>query len=219
MKNVLKALIKVIFILIFLLLLIFLFQISFNFLERKFISNNDYYMITSKYTSIYGIITSLILTFLLFLLLFKNESKKYIPYIFNKKVLPVLILLLVFGYIYSLFKIDVVYDKTIKSYSLFDLKGKEYSLEQIKKVDIYIKKHINQTYSLYYIVDLENKKIEIFEHASDFGLELKKFDHLTLVHKELEKLEIKINKNDKNLDNYLKKLSEEEQKKVKKIFN
>lgn len=219
MKDVFKALIKIIFILVFLILLIFLFQFSFNLLERIFISNSDYYMIASKYTSIYGSIASLILTFLLFLLLFKNESKKYIPYIFNKKVLPILILLLVFGYVYSLFKMDVIYDKSIKSYSLFNLKGEEYSLEQIKKVDIYVKKHINQTYSLYYIVDLENNKVEIFNHATDFGLELKKFDHLSIFHNQLEKLEIEINKNDKNLEGYLKKLSEEEQKKVKNLFN
>lgn len=219
MKDVFKALIKIIFILVFLILLIFLFQFSFNLLERIFISNSDYYMIASKYTSIYGIIASLIVTFLLFLLLFKNESKKYIPYIFNKKVLPILILLLVFGYVYSLFKMDVIYDKSIKSYSLFNLKGEEYSLEQIKKVDIYVKKHMNQTYSLYYIVDLENKKIEIFNHATDFGLELRKFDHLSIFHNQLEKLEIEINKNDKNLEGYLKKLSEEEQKKVKNLFN
>lgn len=219
MKDVFKALIKIIFILVFLILLIFLFQFSFNLLERVFISNSDYYMIASKYTSIYGIIASLIVTFLLFLLLFKNESKKYIPYIFNKKVLLILILLLVFGYVYSLFKMDVIYDKSIKSYSLFNLKGEEYSLEQIKKVDIYVKKHMNQTYSLYYIVDLENKKIEIFNHATDFGLELKKFDHLSIFHNQLEKLEIEINKNDKNLEGYLKKLSEEEQKKVKNLFN
>ena len=219
MKDVFKALIKIIFILVFLILLIFLFQFSFNLLERIFISNSDYYMIASKYTSIYGIIASLIVTFLLFLLLFKHESKKYIPYIFNKKVLPILILLLVFGYVYSLFKMDVIYDKSIKSYSLFNLKGEEYSLEQIKKVDIYVKKHMNQTYSLYYIVDLENKKIEIFNHATDFGLELRKFDHLSIFHNQLEKLEIEINKNDKNLEGYLKKLSEEEQKKVKNLFN
>lgn len=219
MKEILKSFFKIILTLFILILFIVLFQTSFNFLQRQFIGNNTYYMITSEYTFIYGVFASLIITFLIFLLLFKKESEKYIPYIFNKKVLPIIIIILVFGYIYSLFKIDVVYDNSIKAYSLFQLKGEGYVFEDIKEVNIEIKKNMNQTYNLYYVIEFEEREFEIFKHATDFGLELEKFDHITILNSQLEKLNIEIEKEDKYLENYLDTLEEKEKNKVKSLFD
>lgn len=218
MKEVLKTIFKLILTLIILIVLIVLFQTTFNYLQRTFIGNDDYYMIASKYTSIYGVVSSLIITFLIFLKLFKKESEKYIPYIFNKKVFPLIIIVLVFGYIFSLFKMDVVYDEVIKSYSLFNFKGEEYKLEEIDTVDIKIKKHINQTYHLYYTLKIKNKKIEIFNHATDFGLELRKFDHISIFNNELKNMNIKMEKDGKYLDEFLNTLETEEKEKIESLY-
>lgn len=219
MKEILKTILKLILTVIILILLIVLFQTTFNFFERSFVGNNDYYMIASKYTSIYGVIASLMITFLIFLLLFKNESKKYTPYIFNKKVLSVIIVFFIFGYVYSLFRMDVVYDDYIKSYSLFSLKGEEYKLEDIKKITIKIKKNISQTYGLYYTLDIEGKKVEIFHHATDLGLELEKFDHLSILNNKLESMDIEMVKEDKYLKEFLSTLEEKEKSKVESLFD
>jgi len=219
MKEILITIFKLILTLFILILLVGLFQVSFNFFERLFINNESYYMVASPYSKIYGIIASLVITFLIFLLLFKDKSSDYIPYIFNKKVLPIILILLVFGYFYSLFKVNVIYDDYIKIYSLFETTGKEISFDKIDKINIKIKKDIYQSYKLYYTIEIEDKNIEIFNNANDFGLELERFDHISILNKKFKDNNIEIKKDKKNLEGFLESLTDKEKSKIKKIFN
>lgn len=214
-----KSILKIILTLFILILLVTMFQVSFNFFQRLFIGNTNYYMIASPYTIFYGIIASLIITFLLFLLLFKSKAEDYIPYIFNKKVLPIVIVFLIFSYVYSLFKINVVYDNYIKTYSLFNLSGSELSFDQVEKVNIKIEKNIFQSFRLYYEIKFKNKKVEIFNSASDFGLELERFDHVSILNNNFENKNIVIEKDSKNLDLFLATLNKKEKENIKNLFN
>lgn len=218
MKTLCKTILKILCILILLIGLLVAFHFSFNYFGRMFIGKNDYYFIASKYTIIYSVVASLIITSLVFLRLFKEESKQYIPYIFNKITLPIVIILLVLTYCLALFQMNVIYEDKIVSYSLFSLKGKEYKLEEIEEAFVSIKKGFYGKYELEYTIQIHSKKIEVNRHAIDLGLELKEFDHILLFHQDLVRKNIKITIDDKYLEVYKTTLKESSQEKINKIF-
>lgn len=218
MKKIGISILKILITLITLGGLLVLLNISFNSFSRMFINNNDYYIITNSISKYYSVIISLIVAFLVFLLLFKEQAEIYNKKIFKKANVIIFIVLVIISYFTVLFNMNVVYDDYIVSYNIFNLDGKKYDYEDIESVDVYLKKHLNTTVDLYYKINFKNKSFEIFNSSIDFGLELEEFDYIMELDDKFKKLDIDINRSNKYLDKYLTKYIPKIKMKVNKLF-
>lgn len=196
-------------------------------IQEALIPNKNYLILANNSFYQYVVIFIVVTTFVIFLAIqkkmkvqiFSEEFSIISKLVFNK------IFLIVFGVIsfiiftLTVFNHDVVYKDKLISYSLFDTNGTIYKFEDIREVNVSIKKFWNGSMNAKYVLIFDDYKTDILDSIIEVKNEEDSYDNNILIDKKIKQLNIKKNIQDKYLIEYNQTLDKKYQEKINILFN
>lgn len=229
--NVLNKVLKFILLLVLAILLVItqLLVVTFilTLLQELIIPNKDYLILANNSFYQYVVFFIVVTTFIIFIAIQKKTKVKIFSEEFDliSNLICNKIFLIGFGvisliiFILTIFNHDVVYKNELISYSLFNTKGTVYKFEDIKEVNVSIKKYWNGSMNAKYVLVFENHETDILGSVINVKNEKDTYDNNLLIDQKIKQLNIKKNIQDKSLKKYNQTLDKKYQNKINILFD
>lgn len=225
MKHILKFILLLGLCVLLVLTQIFLISFVLNLVYELILNDKSYILLTSNSMYKYIVLFVVISTFLILIYFNKkgwiklNEDLIYLgKFIYNRYCIFIFIFVSLVIFILTAFNFDAIYKDKIVSYSILNVSGKTYQYEEIKEINVKIKKHFNGSLSANYILIFDNHKIEVLSSIINVKDEKDSYDHNLFIDEKIKTLNIKKVINDKYLDEYTSSLDKVYADKITKLF-
>ncbi|MBE6144671.1 MAG: hypothetical protein E7169_03750 [Firmicutes bacterium] len=225
LKHILKFILLLILCVLLVLTQIFVILFALNLAHQLILNDKSYMLLTNNSMYKYIVVFVIISTFLCLIYFNKkgwvklNDDLIYLgKFIYNRYFIFIFGFVSLIVFILTSFNFDVIYKDKIVSYSILNVSGKTYQYEDIKEVNVKIKKHFNGSLSANYILIFDNHQIEVLSSIINVKDEKDSYDHSLFIDEKIKTLNIKKDINAKYLDEYTSSLDKVYADKITKLF-
>lgn len=225
LKYILKIFLSLIVCALLILVQLFIINFIFTRIQNFIVVDKGYLLMTNNVVYKYGVVFVIILTSLILVFFNKkgwlnlSEDVLYLSrFVYNKLFVSIFMTISLIVFVVMMFNFDAVYENKIVAYSITNIKGITYKYEDMKEVNVKIKKYWNNSLEANYILIFDNHEVDILGTIISIQNEEDSYDHNILIDNKIKELKINKKVDDKYLDKYVSSLDEVYANKIKILF-